>query len=213
MKRNNSVFVPWQAVVLALAVIAAAAALPAPAYCQTDGTALLLQQTPPQAGNITPAPGVHKFEPYTQVTLTAVPKPGYQFVYWLGDVSEPTASTTVAYLDAPKIIIAVFERVKHEFLPVKERIQSAPMGGLLPSPGDYARRGGGGAGGRRPRKWRWPSRPPEPEPEKEDFPVPQQDFPVPQEEQDFPVPQPIPEPATIMLLSLGSLALLRKRKA
>lgn len=207
MKRNNWVFVPWQTVVLALVVIAAAAALPAPAYCQTDGTALLLQQTPPQAGNITPALGVHKFEPYTQVTLTAVPKPGYQFVYWLGDVGDPAASTTVAYLDAPKIIIAVFERVKYEFLPVKEGPQSgAPIGGLFLSPADYyAQRGGIGLSGeyREPEEFRWPS---QPEPEQEDFPVPQ-------EEQDFPVPQPIPEPATIMLLSLGSLALLRKRKA
>ncbi len=160
-----------------------------PAYCQSDGPVLLLQQTPPEAGKITPGIGVHNFQSGTEVTLTAVPKPGYQFVYWLGDVSDSTATRTIVYLDAPKIVLAVFEQSEFEFLHAEERSQSAPGGGgLFPSAPDYARQGGGG-GAKRPSKRRGPT-PPEPE--------------------DFPVP--IPEPATILLLGFGSLALLRKRR-
>ncbi len=172
---------------------------------------LLLQQTPPQGGTITPAVGVHNFGLNTDVTLTAIPKPGYQFVYWLGDVSDPTANRTIVYLDAPKIVIAVFEQSEYEFLAVQERAQSAPGGGLFRSAADYARQrggqgGNGGGGGRRP----GPLEPPEPE-KPEDFPVPKvgEDFPVPEVGEDFPVP--IPEPATLSFLALGSLVLLRKR--
>lgn len=167
-----------------------------PAYCQSDDPVLLLQQTPPEAGKITPSVGVHNFESGTEVTLTAVPKPGYQFVYWLGDVSDPTANRTIVYLDAPKIILAVFERSEFEFLLAEERSQSAPGGGLFASAPDYARQGYTGGGAKRPPKWRWPT-PPEPE--------------EPEEPEDFPVP--IPEPATVLLLGFGSLALLRKRRA
>ncbi len=136
--------------------------------------------------------------------MTAVPKPGYHFVYWLGDVSDPTANSTIVYLDAPKIVIAVFERVEYDFLAVEERAQSRPVGGLVGSAGDYARGGGGGGIGRRP-SWPSPPSPPPPPPEEEE------DFPVPPEGNDFPVPEPIPEPATVLLLGWGSLALLRNR--
>jgi hypothetical protein len=192
MKRNNSIFIAWQLVVLALVVFLCG--LIEPAYCQSDDSVLLLQQTPPEAGKITPGVGVHNFESGTEVTLTAVPKPGYQFIYWLGDVTDPTENRTIVYLDAPKIVLAVFEQSEYEFLPAEERPQSARGGGgLLASAPDYARQGGGGGGAKRPSKRRGPT-PPEPE-EPEDFPVP------------------IPEPATILLLGFGSLALLRKRRA
>ena len=36
--------------------------------------------------------------------------PGFKFVYWLGDVSNPEAVSTVVHLDKPKIVIAVFEQ-------------------------------------------------------------------------------------------------------
>ena len=202
MKRNNSIFTGWECVILALAVVLCG--LLEPAYCETDGTALLLQQAPPQGGKISPSVGVHHFEPYAEVTLTAVPKPGYHFVYWLGDVSDPTANSTIVYLDAPKIVIAVFERVEYDFLAVEERPQGSPVGGLSPSGADYSRGGGGGGIGRRPSP---PSSPEEEKPEEKE------DFPVPPEGNDFPVPEPIPEPATVLLLGLGSLALLRKRRA
>ena len=201
MKRNNSIFIGWKGVVLALAVVLCG--LLEPAYCQTDGTALLLQQTPPQGGKISPSVGIHHFEPYAEVTLTAVPKPGYHFVYWLGDVSDPTANSTIVYLDAPKIVIAVFERVEYDFLVAEEGSQSSPVGGLVGSAGDYARGGGGGGIGRRPSPPSWPSPPPAPE----------KDFPVPPEGNDFPVPEPIPEPATGILLVLGSLFALARRRA
>ena len=194
MKRNYSIFIGWEAVVLALVVVLCG--LLEPAYCQTDGTALLLQQTPPQGGKISPSVGVHHFEPYTEVTLTAVPKPGYHFVYWLGDVSDPTANSTIVYLDVPKIVIAVFEQVEYDFLAVEERPQSAPVGGRRRSRGDYARGGGGGGYGRR--REAGPSQPPPP-PKKE--------------KGDFPVPEPMPEPATAVLLVLGSLFALARRRA
>ncbi len=194
-----------------MAAVIIAAVLSAPAFCD-EGIALLLQQTPAQGGTITPDVGVHHVEANTDVVLTAVPKPGYQFVYWLGDVSEPTANTTIAYLDAPKIIIAVFERAKYEFLLPEDRSRSAPVGGLVSSPADYSNTGSQAGGAKRPHKWRGPT-PPEEE-EEADFPVPEEksDFPVPDESNDFPVPEPVPEPATFFLLTLGGLALLRTRR-
>ncbi len=192
MRRYSSIFIRWRAVILAVMFILCA--LLEPAYCETDGTALLLQQTPPQGGTITPDVGVHHFDLNTDVTLTAVPRPGYQFVYWLGDVSDPTANRTVVYLDAPKIVIAIFERAEYKFLDVQERAQSAPGGGLFAGAADYARHGFFGGGGRRPNGPRPPDQEPQPEPDDDDFPVP------------------IPEPATVCLLGLGGLILLRRKR-
>jgi len=204
MKHSNSIFIAWETVILAIAV--SVAGLPGMGYCQTDNTALLLQQSPPEGGTITPEVGVHHFELNTEVTLVAVPKPGYQFVHWLGNVSNSTASSTVTYIDAPKIIIAVFERAEFEFLPVQERAQSTPVGGLMRGAADYSRQGYSGGGGRRPTKWSWPSWPEPPEPEEEG------DFPAPDEGDDFPVPEPIPEPATVALLALGGLFVFARRR-
>ena len=148
----------------------------APAYCQTSGVTLLIQQSPPQGGKIIPNAGVHNFEINAEVTLTAIPKAGYQFIHWLGDVVDPTASTTVVYLNKPKIIIAVFEQTEYGFL----------IGGgagprsFVRSEGYPAPAAGGGY------------IPPPPPP---------------------PPPPPIPEPVTGLLLALGGLALLLKKRS
>lgn len=76
--------------------------------------ALMLQQTPANGGSVSPDAGVHNISANGNVTVTATPKAGYQFVYWLGDVSDPTASSTVVSLNAPKVIVAVFERSEYE---------------------------------------------------------------------------------------------------
>jgi Divergent InlB B-repeat domain len=186
--KNNSIAPGWLCAILPLMVITAC--LAAPAYCQT---ALMVQQSPPDGGTVTPAVGVHDFAPNTEVTLTAVPKPGYQFVYWLGDVSDATSTRTVTYLNTPKIIIAVFVRSEYEFLLGSDAIRSMPVGGLYASARDYSNQGGGGVIVRRPPSFS-PPRPPE---EKQNVPVP--------EPHNVPVPEPVPEPATGVLLILGGL--------
>jgi hypothetical protein len=207
-KYSNSIYTKALILMLALAFG------PRFANAQADGTILLLQQSPPNGGAISPAVGVHTFDQNADVTLTATPKPGYQFVYWLGDVSDTTASTTTAYLDTPKIIIAVFERVKYDFALFEELPPSrAGGGGGQPrrSSADYYGQGGfGGPGGKRPHKYYRPSYEPYEPPEIDD----EGDFPVPDDIDDFPVPdpEPIPEPATGLLLALGVFLARKKKK-
>ena len=212
MKSCNAISAGTQGVVLALVIITAV--LTGPAYRQTDEVSILIQSSPANGGTISPGIGVHTFISDTEFTLTAIPKPGYQFVYWMGDVADPTASRTVVYLDMPKIIIAVFERSEHEvILAAQIGIKSTPIGGMLLNARDYSRRSGGGGGGKRPHKYRGSQWPDEGW-EEGDFPVPGEEeagFPVPGEgEADFPVPD-IPEPATAVLLALGTLLAARKR--
>jgi hypothetical protein len=165
-------------------------ALAAPAYCQDENIALLLQLSPVEGGKVNIEPGVHMYERDSAVTLKAVPNPGYQFVYWAGNVAEPTASTTIVHLDGPKIVIAVFERSKFEILEASEQPQfSVGQGGLYRS---GVERGYDTSGTiiQRPPVFHAPSIPHKP-------PVPEGNDP----------PVPIPEPTTILLLAGGMFAL------
>ncbi|MHC4060646.1 MAG: InlB B-repeat-containing protein [Planctomycetota bacterium] len=150
MKQDSSTFVRWRGVILVMAMTAVV--LVEPAYCKTNSPVLLLHQSPQEGGTLTPDVGIHHLALNTSVTLTAIPRPGYQFVCWLGDVGDPTANSTTLYLDAPKIVVAVFELAEYDLLPMEGGPKSAPAGGLLASAADYAGQGGfGGPGGRRPR--------------------------------------------------------------
>ncbi|MFC1738738.1 PEP-CTERM sorting domain-containing protein [Planctomycetota bacterium] len=202
MKRNSSNCIDGRLVIWVITLVVSVCSVQA--YCQTDGTALLLQQTPVGSGTITPAIGVHRFGVNSEVTLTAVPKPGYQFLYWIGDVGDTTANSTVVYLDAPKIVIAVFERSTYQFSALLlPGTLNAPARGVFGSAADYAR-GGIRPIGRRPREWHWPELPKKEEP---DFPVPDQS-----DDNDFPVPEPVPEPATCVMLVLGGLIVFARRR-
>ncbi len=127
MKPGGSPFLGPRSLISILAIIVGW--LFAPAYCQTSDVALLLQQTPSKGGAITPDAGVYHFKLNSEVTLTAAPKPGYQFVYWLGDVSDPSAINTIVYLDKPKIIIAVFEQSGYGVPTVEKGISGGGGGG------------------------------------------------------------------------------------
>lgn len=164
--------------------------LPDLAFCETGRPVLMLQQLPADGGTITPDTGIHHVELNTSVTLTAIPKSGYQFVYWLGDVSDPTSNRTTAYLNAPKIIVAVFERAEFELeglLEIGSGIPGGFFGGMWASSRDYSRQGYSGGGGTQTQKVSRPTpKPPEP-------PLPPPEVPI-----------PIPEPATVVLLAVGS---------
>ena len=180
------------------------------AYCQ-DGIALMLEVSPAEGGTLNLEPGVYTYDRDAAVTLTAVPKPGYQFVYWVGTVDNAAASSTMVYLDSPKIVIAVFERTRFDLEVIESVDTSIGRGGLISSRGDYAAPLEQAGGGRRPSRFRFPSQPEEPE-INDDVPVPEtgEDVPVPGDGDDFPVP--VPEPATITLLLTGMLALTRRRR-
>jgi len=200
--RSGQVFLGLRAIILAAVVILVG--LGGSAYCQTEDVSLLLQQIPAQGGTITPNVGVHHLKPNSEIALTANPKPGYKFICWLGDVSDPKASSTVAYINGPKIIIALFERTEYEnlFTPTG----TAGVGGSGASGSDsggstsfFANPSGlmiGGGGQPKvllpaPGSVSWPINidPSEPNPA-------------------------VPEPATVILLALGSLfTLIRKQRS
>jgi hypothetical protein len=174
-----------------LAVVIMAFGLIVPVYSQTQDIVLLLEQSPVKGGDITPAAGVHHFKPGSEVFLKAVPKPGYKFVHWLGEVSDPTATSTVAYLNKPKVIIAVFEQTEND-ASANGGLSGGggSAGGLFPtaldlsSPGGFS--GGGGGNGSKPQEIVYYVKDKKPTPE-------------------------VPEPATGVLLMLGSLLAFKRR--
>lgn len=191
MKRGISIFHGCGLIISAIAIIACAPAVPA--YCQAQDIVLLIEQTPVKGGEITPGAGVHHFESGSEVTLTANPKPGYQFVYWLGDVSDTMSSSTVVYLNKPKVIIAVFEKTENGASTGGGVFSSGGgggAGGLFPTALDFSRPGGfggGGGGGKaKPQKLIYFVKDTKPTPE-------------------------VPEPATGMLLALGGLLAFKRR--
>jgi len=189
MKRGAATFVGRRRLALAAAIIVWG--MFAPADCQAQEVLLLLEQTPLKGGEITPIAGVHHFEPGSEVVLSASPKPGYQFVHWLGEVSDATARSTVVYLNKPKVIVAVFEQAKYnarDILPAG----GGGGGGLMPTAGNFFPQGGisaGGAGGGKP-----------------------QPGPVTYVLDTNKTTPEVPEPATGVLLVMGSLFAFARRR-
>ena len=170
------------------------------------GYCLLIEQSPIDAGKITPQSGIYNAELDEVVVLRAIARPGYQFAYWLGDVTDPTTNETTILMDSPKIVMAVFERTKFD-LPIEGGIIGGIGSGGLRWRPDFRPRGigGGGSGGIDVPP---PTEPPEPpEPLEHEFPVPAEPFPVPENDNEE-----IPEPATVILLGLGIVPLVIRRR-
>ena len=175
-----------------------AVVVPLPA--QTEGYLLMVQQSPADAGTVTPQAGIYRTSLNDTITITAFPQTGYRFVCWLGDVTEPTANSTTILVDAPKIVIAVFEREEFAAALSEEGllIPGRGISGLRRSP-SRVRAGASISPGERKIydtpdyswSWDWPDEPDEPD--------------------EFPVPE-IPEPATLLILSSGTVGLLFMRK-
>ena len=163
----------------------------APADCNAQEVVLLLNQTPAKGGDISPIAGVHHFKTDSQITLNAKPKPGYQFVHWLGDVSDATATSTLVYLNKPKVVVAVFEQAEYG---ARNILPSAGGGGggggLMPTASNFYPQGGisagGGGGGAKPSG--------------------------PTINVNKTTPE-VPEPATGVLLVMGSLFAFSRRRA
>ena len=181
------------------------------AVASDDGYALLIQSSPPDAGAVTPGLGIHKTAIGQTVALSAVPKQGYRFLYWLGDVSSTSGPDTTVSVDSPKLVVAVFSREDFdEELPGAGIAdgQYAPGGGRgynpIQSPGSVSSPGPGSFDG--PRGFTFPE-PPDDTDDDDDIPVPgdNDDIPVPGDDE-------IPEPATVLLLGLGSSVLLKRKR-
>ena len=148
---------------------------------------LVIQGSPAEAGSVTPVIGNYRVSANSSVTLTATAQPGYQFAYWLGDVSDPSAERTTIFINEPKLVVAVFHRE-----PAKRVRQEVGSGGggagfdtLAPTLIDLSAPGwspgGGGARG-----------------DTRVVPVV--------------VPVVIPEPATLSLIGIGLLVLRRRTR-
>jgi len=169
---------------LVVALIAMGAARPVCA--QASGYDLCIEYSPARAGTVKPDMGTHRFGPDTVVTLSAQPQPGFQFAYWIGDVSAPKNPSTTVRLDTSKIVVAVFKPIAAEETQPEILVGGGGGGGaLVPAKVDlstpsFSIAGGSGGGVRR-----------------------------------VAVPVPVvvtPEPATILLLGLGTLALRRRKR-
>jgi hypothetical protein len=168
---------------------------PAQVFSQEDGTSLMLEMSPPEGGYLNVIPGVHVYDMYAEVALKATPKPGYQFVCWLGSVNESVMSSTSVFLDSPKMVIAVFERTKFEMAGIEESADTGNGGG-----GGLVRSGGlsdttlnNSVSGTHTEEF------------DNNFPRIPDDVPVPPGEE-------VPEPATITLLFTGFFILAKRRK-
>ncbi len=166
-------------------------------FAQSD-YAVLVQESPVGAGEIQPGIGIHTFYADEIVTLTTIARPGWKFVYWLGEVSDPTANRTMIAVDGPKIIIAVFQRDEIELPGGDMPVGDGPA--TMTSRYDGFSSGGfsGGGGGDDPP----PYYPPDPPPYYPPEPPPDNPPPVPG----------VPEPATVLLFGIGTWLLAINRK-
>lgn len=97
---------------------------------ETPAYDLFIEESPAKAGVVEPNSGTHRFSANSVVVLSAQPQSGYQFAFWLGDVSDPKAPTTTVHVNSPKVVVAVFRPTEKKRLP--EESGGAGGGGFGP---------------------------------------------------------------------------------
>ena len=157
--------------------------------------AVLVEQSPVDAGFVTPEPGIHEHDENNILMLRAIPKPGYTFLHWLGDVDDMTANETFTTTSSPKIIIAVFHRkgnLGRLSASITESTEGRGLTTLRRNNPPIRNSGGfrGGGGGTVPPYTPPPYSPPSYDP--------------PEEEEEE-----VPEPATLLTLGLGAIILMQ----
>ncbi|MCX5643905.1 MAG: PEP-CTERM sorting domain-containing protein [Phycisphaerae bacterium] len=176
MKRWNLIQLGPLAVVAVLALGVATRG-----HAQTSAYELCIEQSPAQAGKLSPDSGTHRFSPDAVVVLSAEPQPGYQFAYWLGDVADPKSQRTTIQVSSSKMVVAVFQPVNRDHPEeVLMGTGGGGGGGMAPTRIDLSSPGWSIGGGGKVKS------------------------------EVITIPVPVPEPATILLLGLGTL-LLRRR--
>lgn len=196
---KSTLVLPYSLILMALVILAWCAPV-----CFSQGDyVLMVQQAPVDGGTVTPQPGIHSYGIDEAVIITATPAVGYQFVYWLGDVSEPSSISTTVVLDGPKIIVAIFERVEYGDLVLDEEDEkpraSLGGGGLMPAGRNFwTGRGSGSTFRPRPKPLTPVTRN-----------VEITEEPIAEEEAEFPVP--IPQPSTLALLAAMAPLILSRR--
>lgn len=123
----NAGQIAFRRLALTTTLTIAVCGLALPARAETPAYDLVIQRSPPKAGDVTPTIGAHRVSANSSVVLTANAQPGYRFAYWLGDVSDPGAERTTIVVDQPKIVIAVFHPETPERL--EDQIRATGAGG------------------------------------------------------------------------------------
>ncbi len=159
---------------------------------QSDQFALTVIASPATGGVVSTSEGLPTTDTGQLVMINATPARGYEFVYWLGGVTDPTSSTTTVLLDASKTIIAIFERIE------AENSLGAATGGFS----------GGRKSASRSSTSNFNQRIPGPQNLHMGSPSSQGNKYTPYE---IPLNPEVPEPATILMLATGAIMLLRKR--
>ncbi len=161
-----------------------------------DDYVLIVKPSPADAGTVSQSVPQNGF-----ANVSATPQSGYQFVYWLGDVTDPAASTTTVSVDSPKLVIAVYERTDYQ-------IESA-LGGAGAGNGYNGRPGVApsvtvGVAPSAPGAKRYSS---------SSYSIPNIIDENP-DNPDVPVPdETVPEPSTLVLFALAGLKLIKTRKS
>jgi len=162
-----------------------------------DRYALVLQRSPAHGGDISPGSGIKFSEMGEVVKIVATPKTGYQFVYWLGEVTDPTNNITSVLVESPMMVIAVFKREESKTPAISGSSSGVNYSAARPRSMPGAGRSSGG--------YTPPSKPPV-------IIIPP---PPPEEPPTDPPDEPIPEPGTLLLFSGGvviALGEIRRRR-